>query len=57
MPFDLKYVGVTFQQAMNYVFHDLAYLILAYLDDLMAKSNKWYQHLELIHIMFYGCQK
>jgi hypothetical protein len=40
MPFVLKNVGVTFQQAMTYVFHDLAHIILAYLDDLTNQSKK-----------------
>ena len=34
MPFGLKNGGDTFQRAMNYIFHDLAHLILAYLDNL-----------------------
>jgi hypothetical protein len=34
MPFGLKNAGATFQQAMTYVFHDLACIILSYLDDL-----------------------
>jgi hypothetical protein len=32
MPFGLKNIGSTFQWAMTYVFHDLAHIILAYLD-------------------------
>jgi hypothetical protein len=36
MPFDLKNAGATFQRAMTYIFHDLAAIILAYLDDLTA---------------------
>jgi hypothetical protein len=36
MPFGLKNVGATFQRAMTYVFHDLARIILAYFDDLIA---------------------
>jgi hypothetical protein len=28
MPFRLKNVGATFQQAMTYIFHDLSYIIL-----------------------------
>jgi hypothetical protein len=32
MPFVLKNVGATIQRAMTYVFHDLACIILAYLD-------------------------
>jgi hypothetical protein len=40
MPFGLKNVGATFQWAMTYVFHDLSRIILAYLDDLTARSKK-----------------
>jgi hypothetical protein len=36
MPFGLKNAGATFQWAMTYIFHDLAHIILAYLDDLTA---------------------
>jgi hypothetical protein len=46
MPFGLKNAGVTFQQAMTYIFHDLAHIILAYLDDLTARSKKHTQHLD-----------
>ena len=41
MPFGLKNVGATFQRAMSSCFHDLAYIILAYLDDLTARSKHW----------------
>jgi hypothetical protein len=40
MPFGLKNVGAMFQWAMTYVFHDLSRIILAYLDDLTARSKK-----------------
>jgi hypothetical protein len=40
MPFGLKNVGAMFQRAMTYVFHDLAHIILAYLDDLTSQSKK-----------------
>jgi hypothetical protein len=46
MPFDLKNAGATFQQAMTYIFHDLAHIILAYLDDLVAQPKKCTQHLD-----------
>jgi hypothetical protein len=34
MPFGLKNVGATFQQAMSFSFHDLKHIVEAYLDDL-----------------------
>jgi hypothetical protein len=40
MPLGLKNVGATFQRAMTYIFHDLAAIILTYLDDLTARSKK-----------------
>jgi hypothetical protein len=46
MPFGLKNAGTTFQRAMTYIFHDLAEIILAYLDDLTARSKKCTQHLD-----------
>jgi hypothetical protein len=36
MPFVLNNAGTTFQWAMTYIFHDLAHIILAYLDDVTA---------------------
>ena len=36
MHFGLKNAGATFQWAMTYIFHNLAHIILAYLDDLKA---------------------
>ena len=39
MNFGIKNVGDTFQWAMTYVFHDLACIVLSYLDDLTAHSK------------------
>lgn len=55
IPFGLKNVGATFQQAMNYIFHDLAHLILTYLDDLTIQSKKRANHLEDLHVVFQRC--
>jgi hypothetical protein len=52
MPFGVKNAGATFQWAMTYIFHDLAHIILAYLDDLTARSNKHTQHLDDLRIIF-----
>jgi hypothetical protein len=55
MPFGLKNAGTTFQRAMTYIFHDLAAIILAYLDDLTARSKKRTQHLDDLRIIFQRC--
>jgi hypothetical protein len=57
MPFGLKNVGATFQWAMTYIFHDLAKIILAYLDDLTARSKKRTQHLNDLRIIFQRCRQ
>jgi hypothetical protein len=56
MPFGLKNAGATFQWAMTYIFHDLANIILAYLDDLTARSKKRTQHLDDLRIIFQRCR-
>lgn len=38
MPFGLKNTGATFQRAMSYAFHNIKYVIEAYLDDLATHS-------------------
>jgi hypothetical protein len=57
IPFGLKNIGATFQWALTYVFHDLSYIILAYLDDLIARSKNRTQHLDNLRIFFQHCQK
>ena len=57
MPFGLKNVGATFQWAMSYCFHDLANIILAYLDDLTARSKHRAQHLHDLRTIFLRCRK
>jgi hypothetical protein len=57
MPFGLKNAGATFQWAMTYIFHDLAHIILAYLDDLTARSKKHTQHLDDLRIIFQRCHQ
>jgi hypothetical protein len=55
MPFGLKNAGATFQWAMTYIFHDLAHIILTYLDDLTSRSKKRTQHLDDLRIIFQRC--
>jgi hypothetical protein len=57
MPFGLKNAGVTFQWEMTYIFHDLAEIILAYLDDLTARSKKHTQHIDDLRIIFQRCHQ
>jgi hypothetical protein len=57
MPFGLKNASATFQRAMTYIFHDLAAIILAYLDDLTARSKKRTQHLDDLRIIFQRCRQ
>jgi hypothetical protein len=57
MPFGLKNAGATFQRAMTYIFHDLAAIILAYLDDLTARSKKRTQHLDDLRVIFQRCRQ
>ena len=42
---------------MTYIFHDLAAIILAYLDDLTARSKKRTQHLDDLRIIFQRCRQ
>jgi hypothetical protein len=57
MPFGLKNAGATFQRAMTYIFHDLAKIILVYLDDLTTRSKKRTQHLDDLRIIFQQCHR
>jgi hypothetical protein len=57
MPFGLENTGKTFQWVMTYIFHDLAEIILAYLDDLTARSKKRTQHLDDLRIIFQRCRQ
>jgi hypothetical protein len=57
MPFGLKNAGATFQCAMTYIFHDLAQIILTYLDDLTSCSKKHIQHLKYLQIIFQRCHQ
>jgi hypothetical protein len=47
MTFGLKNVGITYQRAMNYIFHDLiGKLVEIYIDDVIVKSALVEGHLE-----------
>jgi hypothetical protein len=55
MPFGRKNARATFQRTMTYIFHDLAQIILAYLDDLTARSKRCTRHLNDLRIIFQQC--
>jgi hypothetical protein len=42
---------------MTYIFHDLAHIILAYLDDLTARYKKFTQHLDDLCVIFHRCRQ
>ena len=46
MTFGLKNAGVTYQRAMNYIFHKLiGRIVEIYIDDVMIKSKEYKEHL------------
>ena len=56
LPFGLKNVGATFQQAMSYDFHDIKHIVQPYLDDLPTKSRHRQDHLEHLRQVFVCCR-
>jgi hypothetical protein len=47
MTFGLKNAGVTYQRAMNLIFHDLLGIVLEiYIDDVIVKSDSMNNHLD-----------
>lgn len=58
MPFGLKNVGATFQQAINIAFANEKYVFLVvYFDDLTTFSNSDEEHLYHLKIVFQQCRK
>lgn len=58
MPFVLKNAGVTYQRAMNTIFHDLMHTIMEdYVDYLLAKSLTREGHLEILGQIFDRLEK
>ena len=55
MPFGLKNVGVTFQCAMSYAFHDIKHVVEPYLDDLPAHSKQRDTHVDHLRAVFLRC--
>jgi hypothetical protein len=55
MPFGLKNVGATFQQAMSFSLHDLRHIIEADLDDLASRLRKRDDHPMHLQLIFERC--
>ena len=53
MPFDLKNAGVTYQRAMNAIFHDmLGPHMKVYIDDIVVKSRRASEHVDHLRKTF-----
>ncbi|GKV30040.1 hypothetical protein SLEP1_g38905 [Rubroshorea leprosula] len=58
MPFGLKDAGVTYQQAMNAIFHDMIGRFMEiYIDDIVVKSMEDEEHLEHLRKAFKRMQQ
>jgi hypothetical protein len=55
LPFGLKNVGATFQQAMSYAFHDIKHIAKPYLDDLPTHSSNRPDHVDHLRAIFLRC--
>jgi hypothetical protein len=56
MPFGLKNVGVTFQRAMSFSFHELRHIVEDYLDDLASRYRKRVDHPAHLQLIFKRCR-
>ena len=53
MSFGLKNVGSTYQRAMTTIFHDMMHIFMEdYVDDILAKSHTWEEHLPILDKIF-----
>ena len=52
IPFGLKNAGATFQQEMNFSFHDIKSIVEPYLDNIPAHSRKRIDHPDHLHLIF-----
>jgi hypothetical protein len=58
MPFGLKNAGATYQRAMVTLFHDMIHKeIEVYVDDMIAKSKKGEDHVEVLRKLFERLRK
>lgn len=58
MPFELKNVGATYQQAMVALFHDMMHKeIEVYVDNMVAKTTEGESHVAVLRKLFERLQK
>ncbi|XP_061960352.1 uncharacterized protein LOC133681211 [Populus nigra] len=58
MPFGLKNVGATYERAMVMLFHDMMHReVEVYVDDILAKSKKEEDHVQVLRRLFERLQK
>ena len=57
MPFGLKNAGVTYQQTMTAIFHDMMHCGLEdYVDDIVVKSKRREEHAQILRRVFERCR-
>jgi len=58
MPFGLKIIGATYQIAIVTFFHDMMHReVEVYVDDILIKSNKEEDHVQVLRKLFERLQK
>jgi hypothetical protein len=55
LPFGLKNVGVNFQHAISYAFHDIKHIVKPYLDYLPMHSMRHQDHPTHLRLIFVHC--
>ena len=56
IPFGLKNEGATFQQEMNFSFHDIKAIVGPYLDDMPTHSHQRIDHPNHLRFIFERCR-
>ena len=57
MPFRLKNAGITYQQTMTAIFHDMMHCGLEdYVDDIVVKSKRREEHAQILRRVFERCR-
>lgn len=57
MPYDLKYAGASNQKAMLTLFHECTKEIEVYVNDKIAKSKNWENHVHVLRKLFERLRK